>query len=171
MKQHAFGLAALLAGIMALGLAVIPGIVLDRPLPFANQERQRPLPPEPAPEGGVTLKIKKLSITFGGGKKDDAEVLAKDDEPKAAVPAPADRQRSMDRDHLLKWSTIAAVACSLIGLTLGPISWAKEKQPAVSGAAMGICCLALVWQYIIIGIVAGAAIAVFLIVLSHLVSS
>jgi hypothetical protein len=40
-------------------------------------------------------------------------------------------------------------------------------QPALSGTAIGICCLALVWQYLVIGIAAGVAIAVFLIVLRH----
>ncbi len=165
MKKHAFGIAALVVGISALGLAVIPGIALDRPLPFGNEEREERPPPEPKAEGGVTLKYKKFSVTFGGRKNDDD--ANQENEVEQNSLAAVDQQRLIDRDQWLKWFTISAVSCSLIGLTLGPISWAREKQPALSGTAMGICCLALVWQYIVIGIAIGVAIAVLLIVLSN----
>lgn len=167
MKKHAFGIAALVAGIVALGFAVIPGIALDRPLPFADEERDRPAPPEPEREGGITFKFKKFSVTFGGGKKDDAKDVAQEDNPQQGAAAAAEQQRPMDRDHLLKWFTITAVSCSLAGLILGPVAWAKEKQPALSGTAIGICCLALVWQYVVIGIATGVAIAVLLILISY----
>ena len=166
MRDCTFGIAALVVGIIALALAVIPGIALDRPLPFASEKPDEPPPPEPERVGGVTLEFKKWSVTFGGGKKDDDKHLAQDDQPHENVAA-ADHELPIDRDDLLKLSTIAAVSCSLIGLILGPISWIREKQPALSGTAVGICCLALVWQYIVIGIVVGVAIAVLLIVLSH----
>ncbi len=166
MKKHSLGVAALLASIVALGFAVIPGIALDRPFPFADEERDRAAAPERAQEGGVTFKFKKFSVTFGGGKKDDAKDVAQEDKPQQGAAA-AGRQRAMDRDHLLKWFTITAVSCSLAGLTLGPVAWAKEKQPALSGTAIGICCLALVWQYIVIGIAIGVTIAVLLFLISY----
>jgi hypothetical protein len=162
MIKHPFGIAALVVGIMALGLAVIPGIALDRPLPFVHEELP---PPEPEQEGGVTLKYKKFSVTFGVRTKD--EDANQDHEVEQNGPAAVDQKRRIDRDQWLKWFTISAVSCSLIGLILGPISWAREKQPALSGTAIGICCLALVWQYIVIGIAVGVAVAVLLIVLSN----
>ena len=167
MKKHPFGIAALVTGVIALGLAVIPGIALDRPSQFIKEERKEPPPPpEPEPEGGVTLKYKDFSVTFGDGEKDedkeaDQPTKAEEDESVAVG-----QQRSMDRDLVLRWFTISAVSCSLIGLILGPISWAREKQPALSGCAIGICCIALVWQYIVIGIAVGVSIAVLLIVIS-----
>ena len=163
MKRHIVGILALLVGITALGLAVIPGIALDRPLALPAEHHERPAPPKAEPEKGVTFRFKKWSVTFGGGKKDaDANAAA----PNA--PQAVDEQLRGERDRLLKWFTISAVSCSLIGLVLGPISWVREKQPAISGSAIAISCFAILWQYIIIGIVVGVAVAVFLIVLSHL---
>ena len=171
MRQHILGIIALLAGTAALGLAVIPGIALDQPLPFAREQRP-PQPPPPPPEkeqGGVTLKYKKVSVTFGGGKekkdaeqKPDADPVAQNVAPPAQTAAPEDRAR------LVKGFTIAAICCSLLGLIFGPIAWAREKQPALSGSAMAICCAAILWQYIVIGIVVGLVIAIVLLVLSAL---
>ena len=77
MKKHALGLAALIVSLVALGLAAIPGIALDRPFPLADEES----PPEPGLEGGVTLKFEnkseKLSVTFGG-KENEKEKIARD---------------------------------------------------------------------------------------------
>ena len=163
MKGHIVGILALLVGITALGLALIPGIALDRPLALPAEYHEPPAAPKAEPEKGVTLRFKKWSVTLGGGKKDA--------DPNAAAPnAPKriDEQLRGERDRLLKWFTISAVSCSLIGLVLGPISWVREKQPAISGSAIAISCFAILWQYIIIGIVVGVAVAVFLIVLSHL---
>ena len=167
MKEHTFGITALLVGIIALGLAVIPGIALDQPVPFANEQPDEPLSPNPEPSG-VTLKFKKWSVTIGGDKKETDHDIPNEDGLKQEDSAVADQQRSIDRDDLLKWCTISAVSCSLIGLILGPISWVREKQPVLAGSAIGICCLALVWQYIVIGIAVGVAIAVLLFVLSQL---
>jgi hypothetical protein len=162
MKRHAIGILALLVGITALGLAVIPRIVLDRPLALPAEHHERRAPPKAEPKEGFTFRFKKWSVTFGGGKKDgDANAAA----PNA--PAARDEELRTERDRLLKWFTISAVSCSLLGLILGPISWVREKQPAISGSAIAISCFAIVWQYIIIGIVVGVAVAVILIVLSH----
>ncbi|MGE0607970.1 MAG: hypothetical protein AB7O62_12820 [Pirellulales bacterium] len=165
MKKHAYGIAALVLGIIALGLAVIPGIALDRPLPFASEN---PTPPPPVPEqaGGVTFQYKSFSVRLGGGKRDEDKAIQEEHQRRQDLAAAAHQQRIMDRDRFLKWFTISAVSCSLVGLLLGPISWARERQPAVSGAAMGICCLAIIWQYVVIGIVIGVAIAFMLMVIS-----
>lgn len=167
MKKHPFGTAALVIGVLALGLAVIPGIALDQPLPSASEDAEEQPLPDPGPEGGITLKIKKFSVTFGGDRNDDGNDAAREDEPKQEIAAAAGQQRPNDRDELLRWFTVSAVSCSLIGLILGPIAWAREEQKAISGSAIGICCVALVWEYIVIGVAVGAAIAVLIIVLSH----
>jgi hypothetical protein len=163
MKGHIVGILALLVGTIALGLAVIPGIALDRPVALPAHHQERPVPPKAEPEKGVTFRFKKWSVTFGGGKKDaDANGAA----PNARDAK--DEQLREQRDRLLKWFTISAVSCSLIALILGPIAWVREKQPAISGSAIAISCFAILWQYIIIGIIVGVAVAVFLIVLTHL---
>ncbi|MFT7642259.1 MAG: hypothetical protein ACI9G1_004016 [Pirellulaceae bacterium] len=148
MKKHALGITALVIGILALGLAVVPGMALDRPLPFAEEPAE--------PEAGLTLEFNKFSFTIGGNKKDEEA------DKEAAAARAAEEQKRITRNQWLKWFTISAAVCSLIGLTIGPISWVREKQPALSGTAMGICCAALLWQYIVMGIVVGIAIIVLL---------
>lgn len=171
MKKHILGILALVMGVAALGLAVIPGIALDRPFPAAPKPRAEPAPPPPPaePGGGVTFRVKQFSVTLGGSKKKAQadNQPAQQAPPVVDQPIPKDRAIPNDGDRLLKWFTIAAVSCSLIGLILGPISWAREKQPALSGSAMGICCLALVWHYVVMGIAVGVAVAVIVILLSH----
>lgn len=162
MKKNTYGISALVIGIIALGLAVIPGIALDRPSVIPFTENENPPPPPPDDEGGLTLKYKKLSVTIGGGKKDKD----KHKEDDGYIAAEIDQQDKTDR--LLKWFMLSAVSCSLIGLILGPISWVREKQPVLAGSAIGCCCLALVWQYVVIGIIVGVAIAVLLMILSHM---
>ncbi len=162
MAKHPFGLAALLISIIALGLAVVPMIALDEPVTLDPLYRDPP--PPPAGNDGVTLKYKSFSVTFGGDKDDESAAnpdAETDRKESAGAPAPTHRER------LLKTFRISAVACALIALVLGPIAWVRETQPALSGTAMGIACLALIWQYILIGIIVGVAIAVLLFVLSH----
>ena len=162
MKQHALGIAALFIGAIALGLVAIPGLVLDRPPPPTTQT-------EPAAEfesKGVTIKYKKFSITLGKGEQSDDRELNAAGESEPALDA--EHAESLNhRDLMLKWFTVAGVSFALIGLILGPISWAREKQPALAGSAMALCCLAIVWQYVVIGIVLGVTIVVLLILLSH----
>lgn len=45
------------------------------------------------------------------------------------------------------------------------MSWVREARRGLSGPAMGICCLALVWQYVIVGILIGVAVAAVVILL------
>ncbi len=153
MKKNRLGITALLIGIVALGLAVIPGLAMERP------EERPETPPliESESDGGVTLTFKEFSVTWGGKSEEGEEVAEQ------AV----NQEEPIDRNRLLKWFTLSAVCFSLVGLVLGPISWARERQPAISGSAIGVCCLALVWQYVVIGIAVGVGIAVLLIVLSQ----
>ena len=150
----------MLSGVIALGLAAIPGMALDHPLALAARDRKDP--PAPAQtEPGATFEI---TITFRSDKTapDSAGERAMGDPP--AV----DRQTTDDRGRLLKYFTIAAISCALVGLVLGPVAWVREKQPALSGSAMAICCVALLWEYIIIGIAVGVAVVIVVLLLGHL---
>jgi hypothetical protein len=147
-KQNLLGICCLLVAVLALGLAVIPGIAFDRPITV--------LPPPPPPQaeetsGGVTLRYKGLAMNLGGKTK--------------PVPKAEAKKLLSPRDYWLKGFTLAAVGCSLVGMVLGTFSWAYEKQPAISGPAMLIASIALTWQYIAIGIAAGVAIAVILLIM------
>ena len=138
MKKHSLGVAALLASIVALGFAVIPGIALDRPFPFADEERDRAAVPSVRRKAASRSNSRSFRSRSAAARKTTPRTSLKKTSPNKA-PRLAGRQRAMDRDHLLKWFTITAVSCSLAGLTLGPVAWAKEKQPVLSGTAIGIC--------------------------------
>ena len=147
---------ALLTGVLAIGLAVIPGIAMERPLPnpFADVKKEQP-PVEPVPEreGGVTLKYKKVSINFGG--KVPVKVAKK--EPAPAPPA-------ITKDPI-RWFTISATVCALVGLILSSIGQLREKHTVLTVSSMGCCAAAITWQYFAVGIAIGAAAAAFLLVL------
>lgn len=172
MKKHAIGSAALVASLIALGLAIIPGVALERPFPLLDEKPKAPptdADPDPDPDAKVTLKFKNFSVAIGKNDKGDnagddtgQDAIAKVESRAAVDPVP-DRS-----DQLLKYFTIAAVSFSLVGLLLGPLAWVREKQPALSGVAMGLSCLALTWQYVVIGVTIGVAIAFLLIILSRL---
>jgi hypothetical protein len=100
MKRKVMGLLALLAAVIALGLAVIPGIALAP----TNVE------PEPAEQAtGVTFRFKKFSVKLGGGKED-------------VRGNQADIEARNHREYLPKSFTISAVICSLIGLILNSLA-------------------------------------------------
>ncbi len=137
---------ALGVGIAALGLAVVPGIAMGQPLPLLDQIADREEERSPR---GMTVSFGKLSFTVGG-----------DEQVNDGVETDAARARRVRRGF-----DLSAAGVALCGLVLGPVSWVREKRRAVSGSAMGICCLALVWQYLIIGLAIGVAAAVLLMVL------
>jgi len=171
MKSSLLGLLTLAIAILALGLAVIPGIALDRPPPIFAR------PPEPEPESepkfdrGVTLRHKSFSITFGTNRKakeesqEAADELAepKDEVTVAASPPAAQISTA---DQMMKGLTLASACCSLLGMVLGSIALNKEKQPALSGTGMFLAFVALTWQYIVFGIAVGVAIAIIFMLLS-----
>ena len=162
MSKHLLGFSALLAGVTALGLAVIPGIVHDQPLPWVGKTDTPAAAEKPKPalqaDARVTLKIKEVEVKLplkGKGEK----------RPPAQLPEEPDRAAAPVNP--VKWFTISAVAVALLGLVFGPLAWIHEKQPALSGSAMALCCAALVWQYVLLGIMIGTGIAVVLILFSY----
>lgn len=138
---------ALGVGVLALGLAVIPGIAMDQPLPILDDSEER----KESQAARWTFSFNDVSFSIGGEKTDDEEETE------------AERARRIRRGF-----DLSAAGLAICGMVLGPVSWAREKRRALSGSAMGICVLALVWQYVVIGIALGVAVAVLLIVLGHL---
>lgn len=154
-RPYTWSLVGLIAGILALGLAAIPPVALGRPLtnPFEPPEAERKqagLVRER--DGGLTLRFKGLSINVGG---------------KAAVENEAADPIEVTKDPI-RWFTIAAIGCALIGLLTAAFAQLRERHTVVTLGAVGCCATAITWQYLVFGILAGAAFAAFLIVLAIL---
>jgi hypothetical protein len=161
-------IAGLFIAATALGLALIPAMAMERPLPnpFAAPEAELPKekPPEPAPaerDGGVTVKFKKLSVNFGGK-------VAQRDENKEEMPAAPELKLTRDP---ARWFTIGAMCCAIVGMVVGTFAQLREKHTVATCATVSLAVAALSWQYIAIGLAAGAALAVFLIVIGMLGSA
>ncbi len=149
----------LIAGVIALALAAIPAIALERalPNPFADStKKDREVKPAAEREGGVTLKFKQLSVNFGGK-------VPKEEQPAITPP-------ELTKDPI-RWFTIGAVFCALGGFVLATIGQLRERHTVLTVSSMGCCAAAITWQYFAVGIALGAAAAAFLIVLALLGSA
>lgn len=146
----------LFAGVIGLGLATIPAIALERALPNPFADNKKEVEPPVEREGGITLRFKTLSINIGGKV------------PKKEQPADAPPEVTKDP---IRWFTMAAIGCSLIGLVLATIGHLRERHTVLTASSMGCCAAAITWQYFAIGITIGAAAAAFLIVLAILGSA
>ena len=148
---------ALLLGLAALGLAVIPGMAFGRPLPnpFAEEKKPAPVVEPPAErEGGVTFRFRTWSVNFFG----------KGAEKKPALP-PVDPPPELTKDPV-HWFTISAVGCALLGIGLASFGHVRERHTPLTVCAMGCCAAAVTWQYFAFGIILGVAAAIALIILS-----
>ncbi|MEN6495327.1 MAG: hypothetical protein ABFD16_13690 [Thermoguttaceae bacterium] len=157
-RPFVLSIVGLAVAAIALGLASIPAIVFERPLPnpFAQEKEEKPrVEPPREREGGITLKYKSLSVNVGGKapKKEEVAKAA----PRAEV--------TKDPVH---WFTIAAIGCALIGLVLSSFAQVRERHTVLTISAMGCCVAAITWQYVAIGIAVGAAVAAFLVMLAIL---
>jgi hypothetical protein len=150
----------LLAGIIALGLAVIPSIALERPLPnpFGPDKKAEELAPEqPAQrEGGLTLKFKKFSVNIGGK------------EPRKAPPVQPPKPPNQLTTDPIRWFTMSAAGCALAGIGFATVGQWREKHTILSSSAVCLCALALTWQYVVIGIVVGVVVVVVLLLISSM---
>jgi hypothetical protein len=144
MKTRWMGLAALLLAAIALGLAAIPSIAFGRPLPWLEeaQRRERAKP---------TLQVKLRGVVIAIGKE-------------AAPPDPAEDFGL----RVVRQCTVAAIGCAAVALVLGPLAWAREREPVVAGSAIAISCVAITWHYVVLGVAVGVGMAVFLVVLTHI---
>ncbi|MFL5241727.1 MAG: hypothetical protein ACJ8FY_06435 [Gemmataceae bacterium] len=150
MHKFALGLTTLLLGVVALAGAIIPSILFDVPPPWRLYD---PKLNEPRVEGQKTVEWKGVKVAWGG--------KAVKEEPKT----------DEIRMSSAKWTAVAVAIISLIGLSLGPLAWWRERRYVLAVPGMCMCCAALTWQYLLLGIAVGAAAAVFLWVLSLLPSS
>lgn len=160
---------ALIIAVVAVGLACIPALALERPLPNpfaaapANEKPRLDPPPEKEPAGALVVKYKKWSFTLGSKKPTDSV------SPEAVATAPpaaaaVHEELNLTRDPA-RWFTIAAVSLGLIGIVVASIGQLREKHTALTACSMSVCAAAIAWQYLAVGIAVGAAAAVFLIIL------
>jgi hypothetical protein len=158
------GIVALLVAVAALALAVLPMIAIEPPTPTVEK-----LPAGDAvaarPEGQFKFQWKDLSVSFGQRDEpvdDDALREQKQLQQVVAAAHEADAIARRNHESLLRWLSLASAGCALLGLALGPIAWARERHPALAGGAMAISVVALLWQYIVIGIVVGIVVLIVL---------
>ena len=153
MRRHWLGLVCLVLGVLAVGLMVIPPAVADEraPLPRSAAEDRRPK----AGNSETTVSVGKFS--FSWRKKHDAV-----ESPAPAAPA---KPPSTDWRRIC---TVAGLSTALLGILVSPLAFTRQRRSrplAVSGAAL--CCAALAWQYIMVGIAIGVAVAVLLLVIQY----
>ena len=182
-----FATAALLLGVAAMACTVIPSVVYDEPTrasPFSGGPGDRGGGGAPASasgdgsgsqaagkdrDGGLTVQTRRFSFTLFRGKKQD--------EPQtrpAAPPAPAEAAPSPPAPaptapaavSPARAFRVSGAGLALLGLTVAPFAWRHRRNRPLAVAAVGLCCLALTWQYVVVGIAVGAAIAILLIILS-----
>src|SRR5438309_646092 len=146
MRKYLLATLTLLLGVGALGLVLVPSVVFGEP-----SAAQRTLAPaKDNRPTGITLATSRFSIHIG---KDAASATS----PVAAEPEPTRG----------KPFTIAGTVCSLSGFVLGPFAWLRRRQRSLAGCSLMLCCAALVWQYVLIGVAAGVGLAVLLLILAH----
>ena len=151
-QPYRYSMLGVLMGVLALGLAVVPSLVWDRPVSNPFAEPAPPPEPKTQHEGGVTLKIKSFSMTLGG-----KEVPIEEDKPEPTL--------SSDP---VKWLTVSAICVAIASILTASIAQFHEKHTSLTLSAVVLSVAALTWQYIVIGLLIGAAIAVLLFVLSAL---
>ena len=153
-NSYALSIAALILGTLSLGLATIPAIALDEPLPHPFADADQNKPPQER-EGGWTFRFKDFSVNVGGKLPKEA---SQEDVAKLEL-----------TDKPAHWFTISAIGFSLIGIVVGAIGQHREGHTGLTVGSLTCCIAAITWQYIVIGLIAGAALAVFLI-LAHIFS-
>jgi hypothetical protein len=139
--------------VFAFGLAIIPPIAAGRPLlaPFDEPKASEPLAER---EGGLTLKFKELSVNIGG---------------KAPKARPVNQAIAIHDP--IRWFTISAIVCALIGLVVATAAQMRERHTILTTASVAICVAAITWQYLIAGLVIGIAVAVLLLILRSLAAA
>jgi hypothetical protein len=139
---------ALFCGTISMALAVIPSIIYDEPQPLFRYWKDSD-EPKAKRDGEVEIATKRFSFTIG----------LKPEQPTPITPVAVSPVR---------YYSAAAIGVALVGLTLCALSWRREHIHSVVGIAAILCCAAIIWQYVVVGIVIGVIIAVVLIVLSNM---
>jgi hypothetical protein len=149
-RPQALSIVGLTFAVLAFGLAIIPPIAAGRSLLAPFDEPKAPEPPAER-EGGLTLKFKELSVNIGG---------------KAPKAKPVNQPIAINDP--IRWFTVAAIVCALIGLAVATAAQMRERHPILTTVSVAICVAAITWQYLIAGLVIGIAVAVLLLILRSL---
>ena len=147
-RPCALSFIAIMVAFIALGLAIFPSQILE----IEDNSARRDVLSEKK-DNGVTLKIKNISLSFGSKKNAESE-------PERAEPV-------SDDARILKICTLAAAATGVLGLMLAIFANHTEKQGSLNMSAAGICILAISWQYVLVGISLGIAVAIIFLLLRH----
>lgn len=128
-------------GALSLMLSVGTTITYDIPPPWKEVK-----PQEPRLEGQKQVEWHGFKFRWGGKPVKEEEKA-----PGFTVP---------------KILFLSSAVISVIGLLLGSLALYREHRIALVVPAMILCFAALVWQYLIFGILLGAAVAIFCLILS-----
>jgi hypothetical protein len=139
---------ALFCGAMSMALAVIPSIIYDEPQPLFRYWKDDD-EPKTKLDGEVEIATKRFSFKIGRKPEQPVPI-----QPVAVSP--------------VRYYSAAAIGVALVGLSLCALSWRRERIHSVVGIAALLCCAAIIWQYLVVGIVIGVVIAVMLILISHI---
>jgi hypothetical protein len=140
------GIAAVLLGVVSLGLAIIPRAVFEVPPPWPSNRAPEP---QHVVEGGKTIEWKGAKITIGGTSK----VIHL---PPAAPPMSS------------KVLYICTAVVALAGIAVGLIASWRDRSYLLGGPAVALCCVALLWHYILIGVAVAVAFVVIVMLLSNI---
>ena len=170
---------ALFAGILGLGLATIPSIAMDRPFhnPFSapiesnrathesvkiDEPLKKSTESAESKKSGATLKIRGFSIKV---RKDPPKAeLNPIETPKVSEPS----KFAVTNDPV-RWFTIAACISGMVGIVLAAVAHYRKQHNAITVTALACSVAALVWQYVLFGIVAGVAIVIVIVFLKFIV--
>lgn len=147
------GLVSLVLGVLAVALMVIPPAVIGEPLGFLKRENE-PVEAPKVSETQTSVSVGKFSFSW-----------RKQHKPEPAV-APDPAQAEPPVIDWVRISTVGGLSTALLGLLVSPIAFTRRRDRSLALSGAVLCCAALTWQYIMIGLAIGAAIAILLLLLS-----
>jgi hypothetical protein len=149
--------AALVLGVVALGLAIVPRAWFGAPPPPWPEQTSAPPPsPPPVVEGGVTFKVKGMQVNIGGKT------------PPAPPPAPVPLPEPVPMTA--KSFAAATAVVALLGAFASALACWRERSYILAIPGAGMCCAAILWHYIVLGVIFGIGILIVIAVLYALVS-
>ena len=148
MKRHYIGMLAIALGIISLGLSVY---LFDQ-----KQELEEQKTSDVKIDTDFTFKFGEKEFSIGSKSRDEES---------------QDFTEIEKREKEVRSLNISMISIASIAFILVPVSWIKEKNKTVSVVAAIFPVIAIAWQFIVIGIAAGVAIAILLVFLSALSGS
>jgi hypothetical protein len=143
----------LLIGVAALALAIIPAIVYDEPAPWEKEKREERR--QRRGDGELKIKVKGIELTWGRRPAT---------QPVAAAPAVEAPPPPPPADPIKPYR-LSAVILALTGLIVAPLSWRNRGGRPLAVTGVVLCCAAVFWHYIAVGVAAGVAVGILLLIL------